>query len=57
MIVQAVGIATLNEDRSPENTAIADAMLKAVKRAQAEGVSDQNEIRARILAARDKLRR
>lgn len=56
MIVEAVGIATSqgSMQADPEGTtALQTAMLNAVKKAQAEGIADQDIIRARILEARD----
>lgn len=54
MIVESVGIAVSSVD-SERKTALEDAMLLAVKKAQAEGVTDNEIIRKRILEARDKV--
>jgi hypothetical protein len=51
MIVSAVGIAV--RERTPRGFAIRKAMEHAVKQAVADGVNDDDEIKRRILAARD----
>lgn len=58
MIVEAVGIATsqgLMKSDPERATALSDAMLAAVQKAQAEGITDNDEIRRLILEARDKV--
>lgn len=55
-IVEAVGVAVSHGlmGSDPEYAAsLEKAMLGAVKKAQAEGITDQDIIRARILEARD----
>lgn len=52
MIVEAVGIA-VNSPDSERKTALEEAMMLAVKKAQAEGVTDNEVIRELILQARD----
>jgi len=52
MIVEAVGIAVHSEDADLRKR-LEDAMTDAVKKAQAEGITDNDEIRRRILEARD----
>jgi len=41
------------DDRSGRGDAIQDAMFSALQRAQAEGVTDPDTLRARMLAAKD----
>lgn len=56
-VVEAVGIAVAREGLSTERHAeIESAMLKAVQKAQAEGVTDPEEIKRRMLTARDATR-
>ncbi len=57
-IVQAVASMTShaelgNPDAAAHNKLIQDAMVAAIEQAQAEGITDENIIRERILAARD----
>ena len=52
MIVEAVGIA-VNSDDPERKKALEDAMMLAVKKAQAEGITDNEKIRELILEARD----
>ena len=57
-IVQAVASMTSHAelgdtDAAARNKIIQDAMVAAIEQAQAEGITDQDVIRERILAARD----
>lgn len=55
-IVEAVGVATAHADNvkdAERNKLMQDAMTAAVVKAQAEGITDPDEIRRRILKARD----
>lgn len=57
-IVQAVAamtsVAALGDtDAAAHNKRIQDAMVAAIQQAQAEGITDQDVVRERILAARD----
>lgn len=52
MIVEAVGIAVNSADPGRKER-LEEAMMKAVKAAQAEGISDPDVIREHILKARD----
>lgn len=52
MIVEAVGIAVHSVD-SERQKLLEDVMMAAVKKAQAEGVTDPEIIRGLILEARD----
>ena len=53
LIVEAVGAATSGAGGKDRAKAIELAMSAAVGQAQLEGVTDQDEIRSRMLAARD----
>jgi hypothetical protein len=53
-IVEAVGAAV--GKKTPRGAEIEAAMSDAVKQAQAEGVTDPAEIRARMLAAADRVK-
>jgi hypothetical protein len=52
-VVEAVGIAISHADRTPLAERIAEAMRQAVIKAQADGVTDPDKIRAAMMAARD----
>lgn len=52
MIVEAVGIA-VNSPDSERKTALEEAMMAAVKKAQGDGITDNDVIRELILQARD----
>lgn len=53
-IVQAVGIATAHGSMGdPRSEKIAEAMRKALEAAQAEGITDPDVLRERMLKARD----
>lgn len=52
MISEAVGIAVHSENKDHKK-AVEDAMMTAVKKAQAEGETDNKKIRELILKARD----
>jgi hypothetical protein len=52
MIVEAVGIAVHSVDADRQKY-LEDAMVTAVKQAQAEGITDPDVIRARIHAVRN----
>lgn len=54
MIVEAVGIA-VNSANEETKAALEEAMMAAVKKAQAEGETDNDKIRELILEARDKV--
>jgi len=58
MIVEAVGVSAnaLDPARRPIAERIEAAMTQAVRDAQAEDVTDPDEIRRRMLEARDKVR-
>jgi len=58
MIVSAVGAAsgTLNPIRTDLSKRIEAAMTEAVKEAQAEGITDPDLIRSRMLEARSKVK-
>lgn len=52
MIVEAVGIAVHSVDPKRQKL-LEDVMMAAVKKAQSEGITDQEVIRKLILEARD----
>lgn len=52
MISEAVGIAVHSVDPERQKL-LEDAMMAAVKKAQAEGITDNEEIRRLLLEARD----
>lgn len=52
MITEAVGIAVHSAD-SVRQKHLEDVMMEAVKKAQAEGITDPEVIRERILKTRD----
>jgi hypothetical protein len=54
-VVQAVGIATAHGSTGESYAQkIASVMMDALKKAQAEGITDQDKIRGLMLEARDK---
>jgi hypothetical protein len=59
MIVEAVGIAVSTAGTGPKalehKKQLEDAMMFAVKKAQAEGIVDNDVIRERMLEARDEV--
>lgn len=55
--VEAVGVSVgLHADKNARTAAIEAAMVKAIEDAHAEGVTDPDEVRARMLKARDAAR-
>jgi hypothetical protein len=54
-VVEAVGTAASQSNNTPSAKDIEAAMAQAAEQAQAEGVSDPDEIRSRMLEARKRV--